>query len=120
MTFASAFEKIKEKILSDAKKSKSTDDFAIQITLTNKDCGGIFYIQQKDGIFHVEPYDYHDNDADISLSYTVFTKLADGRMTLNEGIDKNLVKINGNENAAEKICGIISPKKQVEKLSNSK
>ena len=107
MTFVNAFEKIREKLAGKEPKN-ATENFAVQISLTNKDCGGVFYVQQKDGRLYVEPYDYIDNDADIRLTYITFCKLIDGRITIDEALKKNLMTIDGDSKKLDNICGIIS------------
>ena len=68
MTYIQAFDKIKEKLDGKAKISQDYDSFAIQVTLTNKDSHGIFYLKYSDGFLDVQPYDYFANDAaDITV-----------------------------------------------------
>lgn len=93
MKFTQAFEKIKEKI-QDVDTADITD-FAIQITLTNKDCGGIFYLQIKDGKLFIEPYDYHDNNAAVSIMYGDLNKLLEGRLDPVKATEKGTLQITG-------------------------
>ena len=74
MNYINAFEKIKEK-LNSADTKKFTRDFAIQVNLVNKDCAGAFYVANLGGVFSVEPYDYKDNSAMITLMMGDFTKV---------------------------------------------
>ena len=107
MTYIQAFDKIKEKLDGKAKISQDYDSFAIQVTLTNKDSHGIFYLKYSDGFLDVQPYDYFDNDAAVSLSYQTFLKLTDGRLILDDALSKGLAEIYGNRSAAAAICGIV-------------
>jgi len=107
MTYIQAFDKIKEKLDGKAKISQDYDSFAIQVTLTNKDSHGIFYLKYSDGFLDVQPYDYFDNDAAVSLSYQTFLKLTDGRLSLDDALSKGLAEIYGNRSAAAAICGIV-------------
>lgn len=111
MTYIQAFDKIKEKLDGKAKISHKNDSFAVQVTLTNKDSHGIFYLKYSDGFLDVQPYDYYDNDAAVSLSYQTFLKLTDGRLSLDDALSKGLIEIFGNHSAAEAICGIVPPDK---------
>ena len=118
MTYIQAFDKIKEKLDGKAKISQDYDSFAIQITLTNKDSHGIFYLKYSDGFLDVQPYDYFDNDAAVSLSYQTFLKLTDGRLSLDDALSKGLAEIYGNRSAAAAICGIVpQDKPQVKKAT---
>ena len=65
MTFEKKFASLKTKF-DKADLKKLPDDFAIQLTMTDEDCGGIFYIANKNGAFSVEPYDYKDNSAAVT------------------------------------------------------
>ena len=118
MTYIQAFDKIKEKLDGKAKISQDYDSFAIQVTLTNKDSHGIFYLKYSDGFLDVQPYDYFDNDAAVSLSYQTFLKLTDGRLILDDALSKGLAEMYGNRSAAAAICGIVpQDKPQVKKAT---
>ena len=66
MTFETAFKKLKEKFVN--VDASLLEDMAIQITISDEDCGGTFYAQVKDHVLAVEPYDYKDNDAIIDVT----------------------------------------------------
>lgn len=118
MTYIQAFDKIKEKLDGKAKISQDYDSFAIQVTLTNKDSHGIFYLKYSNGFLDVQPYDYFDNDAAVSLSYQTFLKLTDGRLSLDDALSKGLAEIYGNRSAAAAVCGIVpQDKPQVKKAT---
>ena len=120
MTYIQAFDKIKEKLDGKAKISQDYDSFAIQVTLTNKDSHGIFYLKYSDGFLDVQPYDYFDNDAAVSLSYQTFLKLTDGRLSLDDALSKGLAEIYGNRSAAAAICGIVPQDKPPVKKATPK
>lgn len=62
MTFKERFDTLKKKYAAKADISKLKYDFiAAQITMSDEDCGGTFYVAFIDGVLHFEPYDYHDN-----------------------------------------------------------
>lgn len=116
MTYIQAFDKIKEKLDGKAKISQEYDSFAVQVTMTNKDSHGIFYLKYSDGFLDIQPYDYFDNDAAVSLSYQTFLKLTDGRLSLDDAVSKGLAEIYGSRSAAAAICGIVpQDKPQTEK-----
>ena len=80
MDFYQAFDSIKAGI-SKVDTSKFTKNFAIQCTMTNKDCGGIFYIEYKDGSLNVEPCNYYDNNVDITAGYSDLCKALAGNVS---------------------------------------
>lgn len=84
MTFEQAFSKIKEKF--DKADAKGISDFAVQVTLTDEDCGGTFYAEVKDGKLNVEPYDYYDNNAVLNISKSALLALLAGRVSLDKSI----------------------------------
>lgn len=81
MNFFEAFENIKKSITK-FDSAKFNNDFAIQVTMTNKDCGGIFYIEYKDGQLNIEPYNYYDNNVDITSGYADLLKVLAGKLAL--------------------------------------
>lgn len=70
MTFIEKFSELKEKY-GVIDESKLAESFAIQIEMTDDDCGGIFYVAYMNGVFAVEPYDYRDRTASITVSSVV-------------------------------------------------
>lgn len=84
MTFEQAFLKIKEKF--DKADAKGIDNFAIQVTFTDEDCGGTFYAEVKDGKLNVEPYDYYDNNAVLNISKSALLAVLSGRMSLDKAV----------------------------------
>lgn len=106
MTFEQAFVKIKEKF-KDVDISKFTSELAIQVNLTDEDCGGTFYIQFADGKLFVEPYDYHDNTADITLKKLDFNKLVTGKLDIEKALSNGTLYINGKKEDVVTISGCI-------------
>lgn len=74
MTFIEKFNQIKKKY-GKIDESKLTENFAVQVEMTDEDCGGIFYIAYMNGPFAVEPYDYYDNTAIIRVSSKVLENI---------------------------------------------
>ncbi len=86
MTFEKAFESIKKKF--DGADAAGVADFALQITMSDEDCGGTFYVAVKDGALAVEPYDYKDNDAVLDISKSNLLALIAGRKGLDKVVDE--------------------------------
>lgn len=111
MTYIQAFEKIKE-MLKAVDSSKFTSDFAIQINLKNKDCSGALYIANLDGVFSVEPYDYRDNYALLTIMLGDLTKLFEGKLKLDEALKGEKLDIIGSFDAVMQLSGIVTPAKK--------
>lgn len=71
---------------------------AIQINLTGK-MEGIFYIEAKDGKVNVEPYDYHDNKAIVTVAPTNLLKILDGKFKPAIAYTTGRVSVDGDVNA---------------------
>ena len=112
MTYINAFEKIKER-LRDITSDKFTSDFAIQVNLVNKDCAGAFYVANLNGQFEVQPYDYKDNSAMITLMMGDFTKLIEGKQPIDKAIESGKMEVKGDVGAVAQLFGIVSPVKKV-------
>lgn len=74
MTFIEKFNQLKKKY-GKIDESKLSENFAVQVEMTDEDCGGIFYVANMNGLFAVEPYDYYDNTASIKVSSTVLENI---------------------------------------------
>jgi hypothetical protein len=95
MYFEEAFGKIKTSL--QKTKVKALDNhFAIQVRMTDYDCGGTFYIEQKEGKFYVEPYNYFDFDADVEASFKDIKDIADGKLDMKKAVDDGKLIISGN------------------------
>ncbi len=78
MTYEQVVAKVKAKY-ADADASSVDGTLAVQVNLVGKNVEGIFYIEAKDGKVNVEPYDYHDNKAIITVNPTNLMKILDGK-----------------------------------------
>lgn len=107
MTFEAAFKKLKEKF--DNVKPEMLDDMAIQITLSDEDCGGTFYAQVKDKSLYVEPYDYKDNDAVIDITRKALASILDGKSTFEKAVEKGEATVMGNIDKISAVKAAIVP-----------
>lgn len=99
MNYFEAFDKIKDK-LKDVDSDKLGENVALQINLTDDDCHGTFYIQVKDGALYVEPYDYYDNDANITVSFDSLVKIIDKKLDPVEAVSGGMLEVFGNTDKA--------------------
>lgn len=95
MTFAERYDKISKNLIK-ADISKYTENFAIQITLDDEDCGGTFFVAFNDGTYRVEPYDYVDNTASMNILALDLNKLADKRLDVKKAMEDGIVTVKGN------------------------
>lgn len=93
MTFENALKTLKTKFNNvDAAKLA---DMAVQVTLTDEDCGGTLYFKAVDGTLEVAGYDYRDNDAVIDIERKAFMDILSGKSTLDKAIEKGQATAKG-------------------------
>lgn len=63
----------------DADLSKIDGKLAIQINLTGEG-GGTFYVEVKDQVLSLEPYEYNDRDVALTLSVDNFFRIVHGKL----------------------------------------
>jgi putative sterol carrier protein len=73
---------------------------AFQINIEGKAVNGIFYIEIKDGKVNVEPYEYYDRNAILTMSGTNFMKLIGGKLDPVAAFTSGKIKVDGDTNAA--------------------
>ena len=119
MTFEQAFKRIKTKFENvDASKLQ---DMALQITLSDEDCGGTLYAAVKDGTLAVEPYDYKDNDAVLDVTKAALVSILTGKTSIEKEIENGNLTVKGNlEKVASVKDAIIIPKKAPAKKAPAK
>lgn len=98
MTYQQLVAKVKAKY-ADVDASSVAGTVAIQINLTGKNTEGVFYIEAKDGKVNVEPYDYHDNKAIVTVNPTNLMKILDGKMNPVIAYTTGKVAVNGDAGA---------------------
>ena len=120
MEFITKFEKLKKK-MDKVKTSALKESFAIQVNMTDDDCGGAFYIAYINDIFTVEPYDYHDHTAMITLNASDFEKIIDKKLDVDNAVSGGKVLIEGNvAHIKEAIDAIEKPAKKASSKTKAK
>lgn len=94
MTYEQIVEKVRA-MYQDADVSAIEGTQAIQVNLAGKNVEGIFYIEVKDGKVNVEPYDYHDNWATVTVAPTNLFKILEGKMDAVKAYTSGKVEISG-------------------------
>ena len=118
MTFENALKKIKTEFTKvDATKLA---DMAVQVTLTDEDCGGTLYFKSSDGVVEVEGYDYRDNDAVIDIARKALMDILAGKTTLDAAIEKGLATAKGDFAKLDTLKSAIAPYKAPDKKTVAK
>ncbi len=105
MTFIEQFENIKKKA-GKLDTSALPTDLAMQVNLTDEDCGGIFYIANIGGEFKVEPYDYYDHTVMVTVNSNEFIKILQGKLDATDAFFRGLLQIEGNIEHAQAIASL--------------
>lgn len=95
MTFLERFTEVKER-LEKKNTQKCEERFAIQVTMTDEDCCGVFYIANTEEGFSVEPYDYKDFTAHVTADSQVLMEILDGKTDPVKAYLAGKVKAEGN------------------------
>ena len=120
MTYAEFFYEIKNKFMG-ADLSDITEHLAFQFNIEDEEAGGIFYVEVKDGVLAVEPYEYFDRDAMFNAKQDNFMKIAEGRMDPIWAFTVQKLKVEGNIDKALRLKDIIEIKqKQMKKEKKEK
>ncbi|MGM9551375.1 MAG: SCP2 sterol-binding domain-containing protein [Clostridia bacterium] len=115
MTFLEKFEEIKK--FADVQVDFNSD-FAIEINMTDPDCGGTFYVEHKGGVLKCEPYDYNDRSARLIIKSDVLIKLLEGSIDPVASFLTGKFKIEGSVDSVlelMKLCEANKAKKKEEK-----
>ena len=119
MTFEEKYTKLSKKLF-EADISKFNEDFAIQITMDDEDCGGTFFVAFADGAYRVEPYDYVDNTASVNVKSDVLGKLIDKKLTVESALYEGVLNVFGNTNHVAMLFDAIEKKTVTKKPAAKK
>lgn len=110
MTFFEMFDAAKAGF-ANADVSGLNGHVAIQIEVTEDGCG-IFYAEVADGVLNVQPYDYRDNTAAVTLPHSTLFALLRRETTLPEAVAQEKAFVQGcMESAAKLFAAVPAPKK---------
>jgi hypothetical protein len=108
MTFFEMFDAAKAGF-SKAEPNGLKDHVAVQIEVT-EDGSGIFYVETADGVLNVQPYDYRDNIAAVTLPHSTLFSLLKRETTLPEAVASGQAFVAGcMETAAKLFAAIPAP-----------
>lgn len=106
MTYESIVEAVRERF-KDTDVSSVNGTLAFQFNIVGKAVNGIFYVEIKNGELHVEPYDYHDNNAVIIMNGTNLLKLINGKLDPVVAFTTGKLKVEGDVGAALELIKFI-------------
>lgn len=98
MTYEQVVAKVRAKF-QNADASAIDGVVALQINLEGKNVNGIFYIEVKDHNVNVEPYEYYDRHAIVTVNPTNLMKLLEGKLDPIEAYNKGKVTVDGDAGA---------------------
>ena len=110
MTYADFFYEIKGKFMG-ADVSDIHEHLAFQFNIENPEAGGAFYVEVKEGVLYVEPYEYYDRDAMFICAPDVLLKIADGEMDPVAAFTAQKLRVEGNIEKALRLKEIIELKR---------
>lgn len=114
MTYADLFYEIKGKFMG-ADVSDIHEHLAFQFNIEDEEAGGAFYVEVKDGVLFMEPYEYYDRDAMFICAPDVLLKIADGEMDPVAAFMEQKLRVEGSIEKALRLKEIIELKKGTEK-----
>ena len=86
---------------------------ALQFNVTGEG-EGAFYLEVDNGKVDIQPYEYYDNDAIITIGSDTLIAILDGKLSLEDAFNGNLLWVNGDFGAAL-MFKKIKPKKKKSK-----
>ena len=79
---------------------------ALQVTLS--DLGQALYVEIKDGKMSIEPYEYHDRQANMTISSANFIKMINGKLNSVLAFTTGKLKIDGDIEKAKELKQLFS------------
>lgn len=110
MTFEEMFARVKE-MFQTADVSSIREHLAYQFNIIG-DAAGVFYVELKDGVLHIEPYEYNDRDALFTCSADTLFKIASGKTDPIPAVMLGKLKVDGNIDKALKLKDLLAKAKR--------
>lgn len=88
------------------------EHLAFEFDIEDEEAGGAFYVEVKDGVLSVEPYEYYDRDARFICAPDVLVKIATGEMDPVWAFTTQKLKVEGNIDKALRLKEIIEAKQR--------
>ena len=116
MTYEELVQSVKD-IYANADAGNVKEHVAIQCNIEGE-AEGALYIEFSEGNIDVQPYEYYDRDAILTLSAANLLEIAAGKKDLLEAYHANEVSVWGDLDKVVEMKKVILPKKKEEKMWN--
>lgn len=83
---------------------------AVQFNVTGE-AEGAFYLEITDGKVDIQPYEYYDRDAIVTIDTNTIAEILDGKLTINDAYNDSKMTVDGNLGAALLVTRIQLKKK---------
>ena len=110
MTYADFFAEIRGKFM-EADVSDIPEHLAYQFNITGE-ASGIFYVEVKEGVLYVEPYEYYDRDAMFTADADTLLKIAEGKLDPMKALALRKLKFEGDAGKAMRLNQLIESKRK--------
>ena len=108
MTYADLFSEFRSQFMT-ADVSDVKEHLAYQFNVIGE-AEGIFYVEVKDGVLYVEPYEYFDRDLIINTDFETAIDLANGDIEMSDAYAEEKITVWGNLDKAIEIYETIFEK----------
>lgn len=119
MTYEEFFNEFKQKF-DGTDVSDISEHLAYQFNIEDKEAGGSFYVEVKEGKLFIEPYEYHDRDAAFTCKPETLNKLVAGKLDPVMAFTLGQLKVDGSIEKALHLKEIIEKKKKQEEQGKKK
>lgn len=102
MTYADYFYSFKKRF-NDVDVSDIKEHYAFQFNIVDKEAGGSFYVEVKDGVLYIEPYEFHDRDAMFTCTPGLLDKIIEKKQDPVAAFLAQKLKVEGNIDKALKL-----------------
>lgn len=111
MTYEEFFKEFKQKF-DGTDVSDITEHLAYQFNIEDKEAGGAFYVEVKDGKLSIEPYEYYDRDAMFTCSPETLNKIINGKLDPIVAFTMKKLKVDGNIDKALHLKELVDKNKK--------
>lgn len=106
MTFQDFFAQVEE-MFAGANVTGMTEHLAYQFNIVGE-AAGTFYVEVKDGMLYVAPYEYYDRDVAFTAKADVFKKIVSGDMDPVFAFTTGKLKVDGSIETALKLKDVLA------------
>lgn len=89
----------------DADARNIFEHIAVQVNVTGEG-SGIFYVEVAQRAICVEPYDYYDRDAILTMSSDTIVALANSKIRFKDAVEQGLIRIEGNADKVWRLSAV--------------